>query len=68
MSESYPKNRKSCPHCHKWIDSGNPAVSCTTCTRSMCNDCISDDPEIGPVCGLCYDRKHHPESDDEIPF
>lgn len=55
------KNQKwSCPHCQ----STAPRVCCTTCTREMCEDCISDDPEIGPVCGSCYDRRHSPESDE----
>lgn len=46
-----------CPHC------GARAVptSCKKCDREMCDQCISDDPEVGPVCGLCYDRKHDPE-------
>jgi len=46
-----------CPHCY----SKASRVNCTTCGREMCQDCISDDPEVGPVCGLCYDRKYDPE-------
>jgi hypothetical protein len=55
-----PKLRKprwTCPHCQ----STAKMSCCTTCTREMCEECISDDPEIGPVCGLCYDRKYRPE-------
>lgn len=56
-----PREKWSCPHCHS--SRGKPS-SCTTCTLDMCDECISHDPEVGPVCGLCYDRKHHPEPEE----
>lgn len=56
----FVKKRWSCPHCH----SNAPKKCCVTCTREMCEECISHDPSVGTVCGLCYDRKHHPEDQD----
>jgi hypothetical protein len=53
------KPRRRCAHC----GGADPSVSCTTCGRLMCDDCVSHDPEVGPVCGLCYDRKNNPEPD-----
>lgn len=54
-----PKSNK-CGHCHTSRRTAKE-VCCTTCGREMCEDCISHDPEVGPVCGLCYDRKYDPE-------
>lgn len=59
--EYTPKPPWRCSHCH----AKSKHVACTTCNRDMCDECISDDPEVGPVCGLCYDRKYHPEPDPE---
>lgn len=69
-AERYYANRpkltrnKHCPHCHAVA----PRAVCKTCGREMCDDCISHDPSVGPVCGLCYDRKNNPEPDDDSPF
>lgn len=42
-----------CPHCFARAK----AAYCTTCTREMCEQCISHHPSVGPMCGLCLDRK-----------
>jgi len=42
---------KRCPHCH----SLGKKMACKKCMRDMCEECISDHPDYGPVCGLCYD-------------
>lgn len=46
------KKKQRCPHCH----SDAPLVDCATCTRTMCEDCISYG-DAGKVCGLCRDRE-----------
>lgn len=45
--------RFQCGHC--FATSGKPQA-CTKCNREMCSECISDHPDVGPVCGLCKDR------------
>ncbi len=65
MPQNTPPPRRekwSCPHCHS---SAAKPMSCVTCDRDTCEDCIGHDPEVGPVCGLCYDRKHDPEPEEE---
>lgn len=58
-----PKSNR-CPHCH----SRAKLIECISCTRDMCEDCISYDAR-GPICGLCYDRAKEPlEVDPNIPF
>lgn len=60
-----PKGTRSCPHCQ----STAPKVCCKTCGREMCEDCVSHDPDVGPVCGLCYDRKYGEQTTiNEPPF
>ena len=44
--------RQTCPHCH----STAPLVQCCTCTREMCEDCISYG-QAGKMCGLCLDSE-----------
>lgn len=46
------KTRQNCDHCH----SKATHVSCVTCNRDMCEDCISYG-DAGKVCGMCQDRE-----------
>ncbi len=41
-----------CPHCH----TRSTSVSCVTCNREMCEECVSIG-DVGKVCGLCKDRE-----------
>jgi hypothetical protein len=50
--EVYTMGPKRCPHC----SSRAKHAECRRCIREMCEDCISHQPDVGPVCGLCFDE------------
>lgn len=41
-----------CPHCHSKAE----PVKCCRCSRQLCANCISHEPSVGAVCGLCQDE------------
>jgi hypothetical protein len=50
----------ACPHCH----STAPTVYCASCTRHMCEDCISPDN----LCGLCFDNRERAKNRSEAIY